>query len=132
EINVSDSGKASAFVVVFILLFIVVGFFDIGLNDLLEKKPELQHPPVAEDKDHNDEYDSEDGFWNKGGDLAENEVYLAYVVDGDTISVITADGTEERVRLLLIDTPESVHPNGKVEPFGVESSKYAKEYFKGV
>src|SRR5699024_7126424 len=45
---------------------------------------------------------------------------------------ITEDGTEERVRLLLIDTPESVHPNGKVEPFGVESSKYAKDYFKGV
>src|SRR5699024_6778221 len=36
------------------------------------------------------------------------------------------------VRLLIIYTPESVHPNGLIEAYGVEASDYAKEYFKGV
>ncbi len=44
------------------------------------------------------------------------------VVDGDTF--ITAGG--ERVRLIGIDTPESVHPSGVVEVYGVESSDYTK------
>gem|GEM_PF-6462799 len=32
------------------------------------------------------------------------------VVDGDTLAVNIA-GTEQRVRLILVDTPESVHPD---------------------
>src|SRR5699024_5021265 len=32
------------------------------------------------------------------------------VVDGDTVHVYV-DGQDENVRLLLVDTPESVHPN---------------------
>jgi micrococcal nuclease len=48
------------------------------------------------------------------------------VVDGDTIEV-TFDGRSEKVRLLLVDTPETVHPNKPVQPFGPEASKFAKE-----
>lgn len=33
---------------------------------------------------------------------------------------------EESVRLLLIDTPETVHPDKPVQPFGKEASNYAK------
>lgn len=62
--------------------------------------------------------------------LEEDEAIIARVIDGDTVIVLNSDGVEERVRLLLIDTPESVHPNGKVELFGPESSEYAKEYLK--
>jgi len=70
---------------------------------------------------------------NKGSlELKTDEYKLVRVIDGDTIVVETEDGKEERVRLLLIDTPESVHPDGLVEAYGVESSNYAKEYFKGV
>ncbi|WP_216831354.1 thermonuclease family protein [Alkalihalobacterium elongatum] len=49
------------------------------------------------------------------------------VVDGDTIIVKLKNGQEERVRLLLVDTPESVHPNKPVQPFGPESSQLAKD-----
>ena len=48
------------------------------------------------------------------------------VVDGDTIDV-TVDGTEERVRLIGIDTPETVKPNTPVECFGPEASAHTKE-----
>ena len=48
------------------------------------------------------------------------------VVDGDTLDV-ELNGKTERVRLLLVDTPETVHPSKPVEPFGPEASKFAKE-----
>lgn len=48
------------------------------------------------------------------------------VVDGDTMKVIV-NGKEETVRLLLVDTPETVHPSKPVQPFGPEASNYAKE-----
>ena len=45
------------------------------------------------------------------------------VVDGDTI-VVRLDGAEERVRLLGIDTPESVDPRSPVECFGKEAAAH--------
>jgi len=50
------------------------------------------------------------------------------VVDGDTMKVTLHDkqSSEETIRLLLIDTPETVHPDKEVQPFGPESSAYAK------
>jgi micrococcal nuclease len=48
------------------------------------------------------------------------------VVDGDTIKV-KINGQEETIRLLLIDTPETVHPNKPVQPFGPEASAFVKE-----
>lgn len=50
------------------------------------------------------------------------------VTDGDTIKV-EFDGKEESVRLLLIDTPETVHPDKPVQPFGKEASTFAKDFF---
>ena len=48
------------------------------------------------------------------------------VADGDTITVRFADGVEERVRLLDVDTPETVHPNLPVQCFGVQASDFTK------
>ena len=48
------------------------------------------------------------------------------VADGDTITVRFADGVEERVRLLDVDTPETVHPNLPVECFGAQASDFTK------
>ncbi|ELB03119.1 thermonuclease [Enterococcus faecalis] len=47
-------------------------------------------------------------------------------VDGDT-TVLKIDGKVQKVRFLLIDTPETVKPNTKVQPFGLEASKRTKE-----
>ena len=43
------------------------------------------------------------------------------VVDGDTVEVTLSTG-RERVRLLGIDTPETVHPTKPTECFGPEAS----------
>jgi micrococcal nuclease len=43
--------------------------------------------------------------------------------DGDTLR-ISIDGTEEKVRLIGIDTPESVKPNSPVECFGKEAAAH--------
>ena len=50
-------------------------------------------------------------------------VALVAVVDGDTIRVRRADGTQERVRYIGIDTPESVTPERPVEPWGKDASE---------
>lgn len=57
-----------------------------------------------------------------------SELYkVVRVVDGDTI-IIDYNGTEERVRLIGVDTPESVHPNKeKNTEFGTTASNFSKE-----
>lgn len=47
------------------------------------------------------------------------------VVDGDTV-VVDIDGRRETVRLIGIDTPETVKPNSPVECFGPEASAATK------
>ncbi len=48
------------------------------------------------------------------------------VIDGDTI-VILNNGVEEKIRLIGVNTPESVDPRKPVECFGIEASNYTKE-----
>ncbi|GAA1185212.1 thermonuclease family protein [Nesterenkonia xinjiangensis] len=48
---------------------------------------------------------------------------LVRVIDGDTL-IVELDGQDERIRLLNIDTPESVHPTEPVECLGPESSAH--------
>ncbi|KGF08636.1 hypothetical protein HMPREF1635_06940 [Clostridiales bacterium S5-A14a] len=59
------------------------------------------------------------------------EVYCDRVVDGDTI-VVLMDGKKEKVRMIGIDTPESVHPDkSKNTPMGKIASKYTKDHLEG-
>lgn len=57
-------------------------------------------------------------------------VEVVRVVDGDTL-VVDQDGTEVRVRLLGIDTPESVKPDSPVECYGPEASARTSELVTG-
>lgn len=58
----------------------------------------------------------------------ENKVAFVRAVDGDTL-VAMIDGQEEYVRLLLVDTPETKHPEKPIQPFGAEASELMKETF---
>ena len=51
------------------------------------------------------------------------EVKFSRCVDGDTAKFIL-NNKEITARFLAIDTPETKHPNKKVEPFGKEASNY--------
>lgn len=52
------------------------------------------------------------------------------VVDGDTVKV-TLDGQQVSVRLIGINTPETVKPDSPVECFGPEASDFAKQLLDG-
>ncbi|RFU63469.1 thermonuclease family protein [Peribacillus glennii] len=54
-------------------------------------------------------------------------VTVVEVIDGDTVKIKMRDGRKETTRLLLIDTPETVHPTKPVQPFGPEASQFTKE-----
>lgn len=47
---------------------------------------------------------------------------VGHVIDGDTVTLAFAGHPEEPVRLLGIDTPETVKPGAPVECFGPEAS----------
>lgn len=59
-------------------------------------------------------------------DAVEANARVVRVVDGDTL-VADVDGSDERVRLVGIDTPESVKRGSPVECFGKEASAHTKE-----
>lgn len=55
--------------------------------------------------------------------FAKEKVTLSKCVDGDTAKFVVKNKVRT-VRFLAIDTPESVHPKKKVEPYGKEASAY--------
>lgn len=58
------------------------------------------------------------------------QALISYVVDGDTVDAII-DGKKTRIRLLGIDTPETVHPRKPVEKFGKEASNFTRKTLEG-
>jgi micrococcal nuclease len=58
-------------------------------------------------------------------------VMVERVVDGDTIEVNPAVGGTQDVRLLGVDTPETVDPNEPVEPYGPEASAFTTQQLEG-
>jgi micrococcal nuclease len=58
------------------------------------------------------------------------EAQVIGVVDGDTIDVLV-DGLEQRVRYILVDTPETKHPTKGLEPYGPEASEANRELVEG-
>lgn len=58
-----------------------------------------------------------------------NPGYYAVVriSDGDTISV-DMNGTEEKIRMIGVDTPETHHPSKPVQCFGRAASEFTKKF----
>lgn len=52
------------------------------------------------------------------------------VVDGDTLEVVRA-GARDTVRLLGVDTPETVHPDRPVECHGPEAAAFTRSRLEG-
>jgi micrococcal nuclease len=53
------------------------------------------------------------------------------VLDGDTIEVKLDGGHVQKVRLIGVDTPESVHPRRPLEPYAVEASTFLTNLLRG-
>ncbi|MBD3330055.1 nuclease [Candidatus Peregrinibacteria bacterium] len=58
------------------------------------------------------------------------EANVSKVVDGDTIKVGVFD-EQITIRLIGVDTPESVHPQKEVECFALEASQFVKDNLLG-
>jgi micrococcal nuclease len=63
---------------------------------------------------------------NNGSASSPGEAVVQRVVDGDTI-VVSIGGRDERVRLIGVDTPESVDPRTPVQCFGKEASAFTAQ-----
>ncbi len=57
------------------------------------------------------------------------EVVVERVVDGDTFVIRSPEKT--RVRLIGVDTPETVKPDHPVEPFGPEAGALTRQWIEG-
>jgi micrococcal nuclease len=60
------------------------------------------------------------------GDTIATNATVTEVADGDTLTVVFDDGTEARIRMLGVDTPETVDPRKPVQCFGKEASDFTK------
>lgn len=56
------------------------------------------------------------------------KVHVDRVVDGDTFVAKKSNGEQIKVRLIGVDTPETVKPNTSVQPYGKEASNYSKQH----
>lgn len=64
-----------------------------------------------------------------------HEGVVQYVIDGDTFEVKLDDGKTERVRAILVNTPETCHksspPDCEPEPYGIEATDFTRELLDG-
>lgn len=64
-------------------------------------------------------------------DFTESVAYpVAGVIDGDTVT-LWIDGERVRVRMVGVDTPETVHPQRPVEAYGREASRFTANLLLG-
>lgn len=74
-----------------------------------------EHGTVAQNNEAHNGYSTE-------------RVIVKEIIDGDTIRIERQGGVEDTVRFLLIDTPETVHPDRAPEPFGQEATQFVREH----
>ena len=89
-------------------------------NEIVEDNTEQENQDTEKSEEENNDQPADEPSDN-------NSIYyqVIEVVDGDTVKV-NIDGTIETLRLIGIDTPETVHPSKPVECFGIEASNKAK------
>lgn len=63
-------------------------------------------------------------------DYLPNEYFVIKVVDGDTIKIQNSESIET-IRMIGVNTPESVDPRKPVQCFGIEASNKTKEILLG-
>ena len=95
------------------------------INDIYKDNSELYRVNIVELKNS---YDANTGLMLKAKVIGH--------VDGDTVKVGIANPPKnlsevETIRLLGVDTPETVHPYQSVQQFGIEASDYTKNRLLG-
>ncbi len=100
----------------FIIVLIIIGAIVDFLPEDIKSLPSVQ---IGGDK-----------TLNNNASVSKDSYKVLKVVDGDTLD-IDYNGNTERVRLIGINSPESVDPRRPVECYGVEASEHAKDMLEG-
>lgn len=113
------------------LLFLVYSSLqtaDSTLSKILTPKPTLV-PTVAESvQDQTVQQEADQKV--EGAKVERQIAHVVKVVDGDTITV-SINGTTDTIRIIGLNTPETVDPRKGVECFGREASAFAKQTLSG-
>ena len=78
--------------------------------------------PFKDDSQHSSSNSTQTEFKGKEKSIVDR------VVDGDTFVAKKSNGEQIKVRLIGVDTPETVKPNTPVQPYGKEASNYSKQH----
>ena len=68
--------------------------------------------------------------WTSASGFAEDAYTIYRVIDGDTV-VLQKNGVDYKIRLIGVDTPETVHPLKPVEWYGKEASQFLRNLLRG-
>ena len=120
---VGSSTRLFYITVVFILL--AGGMIFMGVQEELEKR-QINSPQIEASSSpfSNEEVLGEDNAdaTSSAGQSNTNHVLVNKVIDGDTIEITDSSGKQFRVRLIGVDTQETVDPNRPKGCFGSEAS----------
>lgn len=115
----SKNKKIITGVIVIVLIVLAIITKNDDIINYIEKNYDIDLGISIEEKD------------NKDNDIKVQKCEVLRVVDGDTI-VVKYNGKDEKVRLIGVDTPESVHPNEtKNTEEGIKTSEYTKKRLTG-
>ncbi|GEM_PF-1228229 len=91
----------------------------------IEPSSSQENQDELETEEESDVNVEEETFEENEEEQAEELFPIIEVIDGDTFRV-EINGTVKTVRLIGVDTPETVHPTKKVQCFGKEASNFTK------
>lgn len=128
------------------ILYIIGGILVFFITIIIASPSQLQTPSDAQSKTENPDQKVSENIKDETKNLPEeinviNEVKsqvstsekyypIVSVVDGDTVK-INLDSKTTTLRLIGLDTPETVDPRKPVQCFGMEASNKAKELLSG-
>lgn len=101
----------SGLIVIFLALAVQDGFFDTNAEDFVTKNLATKSSALV--------------ITAGAHSATPPKTRVIRIVDGDTI-VVLINGAQEKIRLIGVDTPETVDPRGSVQCFGEEASAFTK------
>lgn len=130
--------KVNKIIIVVVGLFIFGSSIDSDPNQPTKQAPvqeatsqtQLNSAEEVKAEDNKESIQAETAVQEPQNEPLEQLYSVSSVVDGDTVQV-EIDGKEETLRLIGINTPETVDPRKPVECFGKEASNKAKELLTG-
>lgn len=99
-------------------------------DETTEEDQQQEETSNEEDAGDSEEEAMADTSSDSGAAADDTNATVTNVVDGDTIDV-DYEGGEERIRLILVDTPETKHPQMGVQPFGPEATEFTTSELDG-